>query len=71
MGAFVDGKAAEDIAATLRRKGYPVRVVSPSTDSRWRVRVGPVHDRPEAELLASRLKTEEQLPTWVLRDPAH
>jgi len=47
-----------------------VRVVEPSSDKRWRVRVGPVDSRPDAERLAGRLKREEQLPTWVLRDPA-
>lgn len=71
VGAFADGASAEKVASTLRQKGYAVLVVSPSTDSRWRVRVGPVVSRPEAEQLAGRLKSEERLPTWVLRDSAH
>lgn len=70
VGAFADGKSAEGVASGLRSKGYPVSVLAPSSDKRWRVRVGPVSSRPEAERMAGRLKSEERLPTWVLRDPA-
>jgi cell division protein FtsN len=70
VGAFADGKSAEGVASSLRAKGYPVSVLAPSSDERWRVRVGPVSSRPEAESMAGRLKSEERLPTWVLRDPA-
>ena len=37
-----------------------------SDGARWRVRVGPVADRAEAERLSARLKRDEKLPTWVL-----
>jgi len=68
VGAFSDGAAAEQVAADLRAKGYPVRVLRPGQDDRWRVRVGPVSGRAAAEETAGRLKVEEQLPTWVLRE---
>jgi len=45
--------------------------VSPSTGdagARWRVRVGPMTARDEADRTAARLKTEERLPTWVIAE---
>lgn len=72
VGAFAENGAAERIARDLRGKGFPV-YVTPSDGSqsgRWRVRVGPVDSRKEADQLAMRLKTEERLPTWVLEDGA-
>jgi hypothetical protein len=70
VGAFEKGAAAEEMAADLRGRGYPT-VVSPSAgarDKRWRVRVGPVETRAEADELARELQKKEQLPTWVLSD---
>lgn len=68
VGAFGDGDSAQSVATHLRRSGYAVRILEPSTDDRWRVRVGPVEGRDEADRVATRLKSEEQLPTWVLRE---
>jgi hypothetical protein len=68
VGAFGDSEAAQDVASHLRESGYPVRVLEPASDDRWRVRVGPVEGRDQADQLAARLKSEEQLPTWVLRE---
>jgi cell division septation protein DedD len=68
VGAFGTGESAEQVANELRRKGYPVRVLRPELDDRWRVRVGPIVGRVEADRIAERLKVEEQLPTWVLRE---
>lgn len=68
VGAFGEAKSAEGLAATLRAKGYPV-YVSPGVaagEPRWRVRVGPLPVREQAEAQAAKLKTQEQLPTWVL-----
>ncbi len=70
VGAFAESAAAERLARTLRDKGFPV-YVSPGTSAgqpRWRVRVGPLASREEAEQAASRLKTVEKLPTWVLSE---
>jgi hypothetical protein len=68
VGAFTEGAAAEKLADRLRSRGYPVYVTpgARSDAPRWRVRVGPLADREEAERVAARLKTEERLPTWVL-----
>jgi cell division septation protein DedD len=68
VGAFGDAGSAKSIATHLRDSGYPVHVVEPERDDRWRVRVGPVQGRDEADRIAARLKSEEQLPTWVLRE---
>ena len=71
VGAFAESRAAEQLAESLRGSGLPV-YVSPSAAAegaqRWRVRVGPVRTREEAEQIASRLKTKEKLPTWVLTE---
>ncbi len=68
VGAFSERASAERLAESLRAKGHPV-YVSPGAgagDARWRVRVGPLASREEAERRAGRLKREEKLPTWVL-----
>ena len=70
VGAFAESRAAEKLAAALREKGYSV-YLSPgvsSGDARWRVRVGPLSSAEDARRTASRLKTEEKLPTWVLKE---
>lgn len=68
VGAFSESRAAERLAESLRGKGFEV-YVSPGAkkgEARWRVRVGPLPSRAEADRIASRLKAEEKLPTWVL-----
>ena len=68
VGAFAQNRVAENLADKLRARGYGV-YVSPSVGTgpaRWRVRVGPLGTRDLAEKAASRLKSEETLPTWVL-----
>ncbi len=70
VGAFGESRAAEQLAESLRSSGLPV-YVSPSAaagDQRWRVRVGPIATREEADRIATRLKTKEKLPTWVLTE---
>ncbi|NQZ96116.1 MAG: SPOR domain-containing protein [Myxococcales bacterium] len=70
VGAFGESQVAERLAARLRAKGYEV-YLSPGAatgDARWRVRVGPIASRAEAQRTAGRLKTEEKLPTWVLTE---
>jgi DedD protein len=70
VGAFAESADAEKLADHLRRKGMHVFVI-PATgprDSRWRVRVGPIESRAEANRLAEQLKTSDKLPTWVLAE---
>jgi len=70
VGSFAESAEAEKLADHLRRKGMHVFVV-PATgprDSRWRVRVGPIESRAEANRVAERLKTSDKLPTWVLAE---
>jgi len=69
VGALADAASAEQLAAKLRKRGFPV-YVAPSAEPgsrRWRVRVGPVASRGEAQQLATRLE-REKLPTWVLAE---
>jgi cell division septation protein DedD len=67
VGAFSEKSAAQALADSLRARGYPV-YLSPTDASpqSWRVRVGPLRTRPEAEKTARKLETAEKLPTWVL-----
>ena len=70
VGAFADPGKAETLVRELRAEDLPVYRI-PSADSgddRWRVRVGPVLSRAEADRLAVRLKNEFALPTWVLTE---
>jgi DedD protein len=72
VGAFGTSQAAEDLANSLRGKGFPV-YITPGTgaaEARWRVRVGPLNTREEAEEAAARLKKVEKLPTWILKEDA-
>jgi DedD protein len=69
VGALADAASAEELAGKLRKSGYAV-YVAPSAEPgsrRWRVRVGPVASRSEAQQLAERL-AREKLPTWVLAE---
>jgi len=68
VGAFGDEQLATALAERLNSKGYPVEIVEPQVDDRWRVRVGPVNERSAAEEMARRLKREDRLPTWILRE---
>jgi len=70
VGAFAQSLEAEKLEAQLRRKGLPA-YVQPATgerDSRWRVRVGPLATRDEADKVAAKLKTQEKLPVWVFEE---
>ena len=70
VGAFGESESAERVAGDLRAKGFPVYVTpkAGSPDGRWRVRVGPVQSRSEADEIAQQLKTREGMPTWVLSE---
>lgn len=66
VGAFSESEGATRLAEELRVAGFASYVSAGAGDGRWRVRVGPVPGRAEAESLAGRLKAERGLPTWVL-----
>lgn len=70
VGAFAEASAAEQLARRLRDAGHPV-YIAPSAGAdtaRWRVRVGPLSSRAEAESVAARLEREQRLSTWVLAE---
>ena len=72
VGAFGERSAAEQLAESLRSKALPV-YISPGDkagEARWRVRVGPLATREQAERTAAQLKRDEKLPTWVLSEDA-
>ena len=72
VGAFAERSAAERLAESLRAKAFSV-YISPGAkagEARWRVRVGPLASREQAERTAARLKRDEKLPTWVLSEDA-
>ena len=72
VGAFADAAPAEQLARKLRAQGLPVYVApAAGSDARkWRVRVGPLADRGDAERIAERLEKRDKLPTWVLAEGA-
>jgi cell division septation protein DedD len=70
VGAFREQGQARDLERRVEGAGFPAFVVSAAGGGaqRWRVRVGPVASRAEADALAGRLKREQGLPTWVVSD---
>jgi cell division septation protein DedD len=68
VGAFGEEGAAARLAGELRAVGFSVYVRRGDGPGgvRFRVRVGPVSDREEATRLAGKLKSDHQLPTWIL-----
>ena len=67
VGAFSEKRTARVLADSLRADGYAVYLSPTEGDPiSWRVRVGPLGTRPEAEMAARRLETTKKLPTWVL-----
>jgi cell division septation protein DedD len=73
VGAFGDQASAQRLARDLRAAGYPVYVHSEddAKRARFRVRVGPFSNRDEATRLAGKLKSDHQLPTWILSGDSH
>jgi DedD protein len=67
-GALRDATAAAAAAGKLKARGFSAYVhggegAGPAS---FRVRVGPVASREEATRLASKLKSDLRLPTWIL-----
>jgi cell division septation protein DedD len=73
VGAFGDEEAASRLAGELRAAGFSVYIRSGETSRgvRFRVRVGPVPTREKATRLAAKLKSDHQLPTWILSQDSH
>ena len=66
VGAFATETTAQQLARELGKRGFPSYVTSEGTGARFKVRVGPIASRSEAERLSSRLKSEHRLPTWIM-----
>jgi cell division septation protein DedD len=68
VGAFGEEAAAARLAGELRAHGFSVYVRRGDGPGgvRFRVRVGPVPGREDAVRLARKLKSDHQLPTWIL-----
>jgi cell division septation protein DedD len=62
-----NGARAREIAASLTRSGFGVRVLEVGTT--YRVRVGPYANRDLADASARRLRREQKLDTWVTDQP--
>ncbi len=67
VGAFATGSAADGLAAEITKLGHPAYVADEGGNgARYKVRVGPIASRADADALADKLKREQRLPTWVL-----
>jgi cell division septation protein DedD len=72
VGAFATPSAADGLAAELRKLGHASYVADEGgSGARYKVRVGPIAERADADALAARLKREQRLPTWVLARESH
>jgi cell division septation protein DedD len=65
VGAFSSERAARELAGELGKHGYTAYLMDEGNGARWKVRVGPIRSRSEAEEVSSRLKREQRLPTWI------
>jgi cell division septation protein DedD len=65
VGAFSSEKAARQLAGELGKRGYTAYLMDEGDGARWKVRVGPIGSRREAEAVSKRLKQEQRLPTWI------
>jgi cell division septation protein DedD len=65
VGAFSSEKAARQLADELGRQGYTAYLMDEGHGARWKVRVGPLGTRSEAEAISVKLKREQRLPTWI------
>ena len=68
--ALTDHAAASAVVRRLSSKGYNAFLVQPQSGAavqNYKVQVGRFEDRSEAEVVAGRLKKEEQFQPWILR----
>jgi cell division septation protein DedD len=68
VGAFTSEGAARQLAGELGKHGYRTYLIDEGDGARWKVRVGPLRTKGEAEAVSARLKTEQRLPTWIRAD---
>jgi DedD protein len=66
VGAFAAEATARQLAGELGKRGYAAYVTEEGAGARYKVRVGPLGSRSEAEQVAEKLKSEHRLPTWIL-----
>lgn len=71
VGSFSDEANAMGLRDRLRKKGFPAYVdaIEGNGKTFYRVRVGPMVQRPEAETVQTRLAKEEQLKSLVVPHP--
>ena len=71
VGSFGSESNAMGLRDRLRQKGYPAYVdsIKGNTKVFYRVRVGPMIQRSEAELAQARLSKDEQLKSLVVPHP--
>jgi rare lipoprotein A len=68
VGAFSSEGAARQLAGELGKQGYRAYLIDEGDGARWKVRVGPLRSKGEAEAVSARLKSEQRLPTWIRAD---
>ncbi len=66
VGAFGESAGARRLRDSLRAKGFSTEVVELTGAARYKVRVGPIATRGEADRMAGVLKREHDLNTWVV-----
>jgi cell division septation protein DedD len=68
VGAFGDKSTAQNLATKLKAKGYAAFVfTAPTGPLQFKVRVGPMADRAEADKIAARLRKEEGFQPFITR----
>jgi cell division septation protein DedD len=66
VGAFATEATAQQLARELEERGFPSYVADEGSGARFKVRVGPIASRSQAEKVSGRLKDEHRLPTWIM-----
>jgi DedD protein len=68
VGAFNDKNTAEKLVTRLKTKGYAAYVfTAPGVPYGYKVRVGPLADKAEADKVSARLKKEEGFSPFITR----
>jgi cell division septation protein DedD len=68
VGAFRDRAAADSIVARLKGKGFGAYAVAPAAaDGLFNVRVGPFTQRADAEKAQAKLRDEEKLKPFIVK----
>ena len=68
VGAFRDRAAADSVVARLKGKGFGAYAVAPAAaDGLFNVRVGPFAQRADAEKAQAKLRDEEKLKPFIVK----